>query len=102
MDILRLIFGWNWRVRRLRKHWDRAREKALRKENPIRKMALEKLDVLENNLRILEEQKLNRMTKARLTKELQIGIAEVKALLKSRPEEFQSPYQKVQPVQQKK
>lgn len=96
MDILRLIFGWNWRVRRLRKHWDRTREKTLKKENPIRKTALEKLDAMENNLRVLEEQRLNRVAKARMTKEFQIDLAEVKALLKSKPEELQPAYQTAQ------
>jgi hypothetical protein len=100
MDILRLILGWNWRIRRLRKHWDRAREKTLKKENPIRKIALQKLDAMENNLRILEEQRLNRVTKARMTKELQINLEEVKALLKSKPEELQPAYPAQQGVKQ--
>jgi len=90
MDILRFVLGWNWRIRKLRKHWDRAREKALKKEDPIKKMALEKLDAMENNLRVLEEQKLNRVAKARMIKELQIDLAEVKELLKSKPEELQT------------
>jgi len=88
MDILRLILGWNWRVRRLRKRWDRLREKALKKKNPIRLDSLKRLDLISPNLIMLEEQRLGRVDKARISKDIEINLAEVKALLKTKPEEL--------------
>jgi hypothetical protein len=88
--VLGSLLGWNWKVRRLRKKWDRLREKTLKKKEPIRKTALEKLDRLEDTLRILEEQRLSRMDKSRMSKELEIGLAEVKGLLQTKPEEFRA------------
>lgn len=77
------LFSWERKLRKLRKNWDRLREKSLRKDEPIRRMALERLDRLEEKLRTLEEQRVDRMTRARLSKELEIGLEEVKALLKA-------------------
>lgn len=88
MGIFSLLFGWNWKVRRLRKKWDRAREKTLKKKGSIRQMALQKLDTIENNLRMLEEQRLSRMDRARLSKEVEIGVAEVRGLLNTKPDEL--------------
>ena len=85
------VFGWDWKVRHLRKNWDRKREKTLKKKNPIRKMALEKLDTIENSLRLLEERKLSRMDRSRMYKEVEIGLAEVNGLLNTKPEEIRSP-----------
>ena len=82
------LFSWKGKVRKLRKRWDRAREKALKKKEPIRGMALQKLDTIENNLRSLEEQELTRMDRARMSKEVEIAIAEVQGLLKTKPEEL--------------
>ncbi len=89
MGIITFIFGWKWKIRRLRKRWDRLREKSLKKEEPIRTDILKKLDAIENNLRTLEEQKMNRILRAKISKEVEIDLAEVEALLKSRPEEYQ-------------
>jgi ribosome-binding ATPase YchF (GTP1/OBG family) len=88
MGILQHILGWNWRVRKLRKKWDRLREKSLKKKNPIRAEALKKLDVVTPNLTTLEEQKLSRVDRARISKEVEINLAEVKALLDTKPEEY--------------
>ena len=82
------LFGWKRKVRKLRKKWDRLREKALKKDDPIRRMALERLDSIENNLKMLEEQRVDRITRARLSKELEIALEEIKALLKMKPEEL--------------
>jgi len=87
MDILQHILGWNWKVRKLRKRWDRLREKALKKKNPVRNDMLKLLDVLAPNLTMLEEQKLSRADKARISKEIEIGLAEIKAMMDSKPEE---------------
>lgn len=86
MSLFGVLFGWRWQVRRLRKKWDRTREKSLKKKDPIRRIALERLDTIENSLRLLEEQHLTRKDRARLSKEVNIGIAEVKALLKTKSE----------------
>ncbi len=88
--MLGFIFGWNRKVRKLRKKWDRLREKTLKKKNPIRKMALEKLDSIENNLRTIEEQRIPKMDRSRISKEIEIGLAEVNGLLKTKPEELLS------------
>jgi hypothetical protein len=88
MGLLRLILGWNWKIRKLRKKWDRLREKALKKDDPLRHTLLEKLDSAENNLRILEEQRLSRVDRARLSKTLEIDLEGIKAMLKGKPEEF--------------
>jgi ribosome-binding ATPase YchF (GTP1/OBG family) len=88
MGILNFIFGWGWKIRRLRKRWDRLREKSLKKEEPLRSGLLKKLDAIENNLRTLEEQKMNRILRARISKGVEIDLSEIKALLKSKPEEY--------------
>ncbi|RKX41819.1 MAG: hypothetical protein DRP27_10280 [Thermotogae bacterium] len=85
------MFGFQRKIRKLRKKWDRLREKALKKKEPIRHLALEKLDSIENHLRILEEQRLSRRDRARLSKEIEIDLAEVTGLLESKPEELGSP-----------
>lgn len=86
--MLGFLFGWSWKVRKLRKRWDRAREKALKKKGPLRRQILQRLDTIENSLRLIEEQPLNRVDRARLSKEVEIGIEEIKALLKAKPEEL--------------
>lgn len=92
--MLHLILGWGWRVRRLRRKWDRIREKALKKSEPLRSTALQRLDQIEQNLRILEERQLNRFERARIAKEVEIDLAEAKAMVKAKPEELQptTPY----------
>lgn len=88
MGILSRILGWNYKVRKLRKKWDRMREKALKKKNPIRADALKRLDIITPNLTMLEEQKLSRIDRARISKDVEINLAEVKALLETKPEEL--------------
>ena len=86
--VLGFLFGWNRRVRGLRKRWDRLREKSLKKGEPIRRMALERLDMIENNLKMLEEQRMDRVSRARIAKEVEIGLEEVNAMMKMKPEEL--------------
>ena len=88
MGILSHILGWNYKVRKLRKKWDRLREKTLKKKNPIRAEALNKLDSVSPNLVTLEEQKLSRVDRARISKDVEINLAEVKALIGTKPEEL--------------
>ncbi len=86
--MLSSLFGWNARVRRLRKKWDRAREKALRKHEPLRAQALQKLDACSTNLTTLEEQRLGRLDRARIAKDVEIALAEIKELLKLKDAEY--------------
>ena len=89
MGIRSLIFGWGWKVRHLRKRWDREREKALKKEEPLRSRLLEKLDKTEEKLRILEERRLSRWDRARFSKEIEIDLEEIKAMMDAKPEELE-------------
>jgi len=81
MNIMTLLFGWDWKVRKMRKKWDRLREKTLKEKDPLRERLLKKLDNIENNLRILEEQKLGRVDRARITKTVEIELEEAAAML---------------------
>jgi len=98
------FFGWKRKVGKLRKNWDRTREKTLKKDAMLRARLLPREDQIEQNLRILEERKLNRGERARLAKEVELDIEEVKALLDSKPEELKAaesnaPYQEKQKEQ---
>ena len=75
------FFGHKRRIRKLRKKWDREREKALKLNGPMRSNVLKKLDQIELNLRTLEEQRLHRVELARISKEVEIDLEEVKAIL---------------------
>lgn len=83
-----MLFDWNWKVRRLRKKWDRLREKSLKKKGKIRFMLLEKLDTIEQNLRLLEERRLNRPERARIAKEIEIALAEIKEMVKMKEKDL--------------
>ncbi len=87
---LSFILGWNRKIRKLRKRWDRLREKTLKKEASVRARMLPKEDQIEQNLRILEERRLNRSERARLAKELEIDLAEIKSMVDAKPEELQA------------
>ncbi|NOX72014.1 MAG: hypothetical protein GXO64_04970 [Candidatus Micrarchaeota archaeon] len=78
---LEKLFGHKRRIRKLRKKWDREREKALKLNEPLRSNMLKKLDQIELNLRTLEEQRLHRVELARIAKEVEIDLEEVKAML---------------------
>jgi len=86
--VLGFLFGWGRKIRKLRKKWDRCREKALKKEGLQRRELLKRLDDIENQLRILEEQEVGRAARARFCKEIEVNIAEVNELLKMDAEEF--------------
>ncbi len=87
MAFVDLFFGWQRRVRRLRRKWDREREKALRKKEPLRGSVLSKLDGVENSLRVLEEQNMSRVARARIAKEIEIDLEEIAELLRLKREE---------------
>ncbi len=82
---LRLILGWGRRIRKLRKRWDRLREKTLKKDASVRTRLLQREDQIEQNLRILEERRLNRGERARLARELELDLAEIKDMVKAKP-----------------
>ncbi len=83
------LLGWNWKIRRIRKKWDRIREKSLKKDEPLKGTLLMKLDQVENSVRMLEERRLSRLERARLAKEVDVDLSELKEMLKMKPEEFQ-------------
>ncbi len=89
MGILGFLLGWDHRVRRLRRRWDRIREKSLKKHGPLRKEILTRLDSIESSIRTLEEQSLNRITRARIAKEAEICLEEVGAMLKAGEKELE-------------
>ncbi|MBN2042316.1 MAG: hypothetical protein JW754_00755 [Candidatus Aenigmarchaeota archaeon] len=92
------IFGWGRKIRKLRKKWDRLREKALKKNEPLKSTILVKMDQIENNLRTLEERRsIARVERARLAKEIEIDLEGVKAMVKTKDEEFLQ-QQKVQTI----
>ncbi|MBN2101596.1 MAG: hypothetical protein JW716_01855 [Candidatus Aenigmarchaeota archaeon] len=78
------LFGHRRKIRKLRKKWDREREKALKLKEPLRTNVLKKMDQIELNIRSLEEQRLGRVDVARLTKETEIDLEETKAIMKSK------------------
>ncbi len=92
------LFGWGRKVRKLRKQWDRLREKALKKGQPLKGDILLKLDQIEQNLRILEERKVSRIERSRLMKEIEIDLEGVKAMVKMKEDEYVQ--QKALPSQQ--
>ncbi len=95
------LFGWGRRVRKLRKKWDRLREKALKKKQPLKSDILTKLDQIEQNIRILEERRVNRVERSRLAKEIEIDLEGVKAMVKMKEEEYAQQRSAAVPSQQK-
>jgi hypothetical protein len=99
MIMLGFIFGWPRKIRKLRKRWDRLREKSLKKKGVVRKTALEKMDMIEQKLRTLEEQKITRLDRSRLSREVEIDLAEIKAMLDATPDEIVQAQRQVVPPQ---
>lgn len=83
------LFGWNRKVRKLRRRWDRLREKSLKKDASVRATVLPKEDQVEQNIRVLEERKLPHGERARVAKEVEIDLAEIKAILEEKPQKVQ-------------
>lgn len=76
------LFGWDRKVRKLRKRWDRLREHALKKHGPLRSRLLQRLDAINSNIVTMEEQRLSRIDRARISKDAEISLEEVKAMMK--------------------
>ncbi len=87
-----MIFGYNWRIRRLRKKWDRMREAALKLKRQERTKILEELDSIENNLRVLEEEKLSRIVKAKLCGEVKNDMEKVSSMIEAQKEREEIKY----------
>jgi len=83
--VLRLP-GWGRHVRRIRRDWNHAREKALKKKMPVRKMLLERLDRIEEKVKMIEEQPLPRFTRKKVAKDVEIDLEEIKTLIKTKEE----------------
>jgi DNA-binding transcriptional MerR regulator len=60
----------------------------LKKKEPVKSKMLQKEDQIEQNLRLLEERVLHRVERARLLKELEIELAGIEAMVKSKEEEL--------------
>ncbi len=86
--MLGFIFGWPRKIRKLRKRWDRLREKSLKKKGLVKKSALEKLDMTEQKLKTLEEQRITRLDRSRLAREVELDLTEIKAMLQATPDEI--------------
>ena len=93
------LFSFGRKVRKLRRRWDRLREKALKKKQPLRGDILNKLDLVEQNLRVLEERKVSRVERSRIAKEIEIDLEGIKTMVKMKDEEYVQ--QKAMPSQQK-
>jgi hypothetical protein len=81
LDFFAMIFGWDWKVQRTRRKWDRLREHALEKEGRVRKEALRELDLVEDKLKMIEEQSLTRRDRVRLMREVNMALANIADLL---------------------
>ncbi|UCC91952.1 MAG: hypothetical protein JSV39_01665 [Candidatus Aenigmatarchaeota archaeon] len=95
------FFGFGRRVRKLRKRWDRLREKSLKKKQPLKGEILTKMDVIEQNLRVIEERKVSRVERSRLAKEIEIDLEGIKAMVKMKDEEYVQQKSQTIPSQQK-
>ena len=93
------LFTFSRKVRKLRKKWDRLREKTLKKKQPLKGDILTKMDVIEQNLRVLEERKVSRVERSRLAKEIEIDLEGIKAMVKMKEEEYS--HQESPPSQQR-
>ncbi len=82
------FFGFGRKVRKLRKRWDRLREKSLKKKQPLKGDILTKMDMIEQNLRVIEERKVNRVERSRIAKEIEIDLEGIKAMVKMMEEEY--------------
>lgn len=94
-DWIRLkIPGWNRRVRKIRREWDKYREKSLSRKRNVRNILLKKLDTIEERVRMIEEEHLPRFTRGRMAKEVEIDLEEIKIMLDTKDEEFLSEIEK--------
>ncbi|MCK4713968.1 MAG: hypothetical protein KAT35_00205 [Candidatus Aenigmarchaeota archaeon] len=91
MDILGMVLGWNWQVQRTRRRWDRLREHALEKKGRVRAKALEKLDLVEDKVKMLEEQHLSRRDRVKTLREIEMELANINDLIEKGDAWLESP-----------
>jgi hypothetical protein len=81
MDLFGMVLGWNWKVQRTRRRWDRLREHSLEKQGTVRKKALKDLDFIEDKLRMLEEESLSRRDRTKIMREVEMELANIADLI---------------------
>lgn len=82
MGFFTRLFTFAGRIYRLRKKYDRVRERADREDDYEKKLtALKILDHAEPTLVLLEEQKISRFDRGRLVATVDSGIEQAKAVL---------------------
>jgi hypothetical protein len=81
MDFLGTVMGWNWRLRRTRRRWDRLREHALGRKGRLRTTVLKELDDVEDKVRTLEEERLSRRDRTRMLREVHMRLENISDLL---------------------
>ncbi|MBU0898342.1 MAG: hypothetical protein KKB03_02130 [Nanoarchaeota archaeon] len=86
--------GWNRRVRKIRRDWDRAREETLKKKGELRKILLKKLDLIEENIKLIEEQPLSRLNKRKIARGIEIDMEEIKTILEAKKDELSEQFSK--------
>ena len=81
MDFFSLILGWNWRVQRTRRRWDRIRERSLDKKGRLRSHMLKELDYLEDKVKTLEEESLSRRDRTKMMSDVEVGLENLQDVL---------------------
>jgi len=79
-------FGFDWKLKNLRKKWCKLRLKVLKMEKEERKTLFDMLDDVEQELRTLEEEELTRADRARILERVETGLKEIEETLKPRKE----------------
>ena len=70
-------FGFDWKLKNLRKKWCKLRLKVLKMEKEERKAIFDMLDDVEQELRTLEEEELTRADRARILERVETGLKEI-------------------------
>ena len=82
MVISWFVFGWKGKIYKLRRKYDRIREKADLLDNQQQKMdVLRILDQIENTLIMLEERRIGRFERKRLASSVKSSLEKAKAIL---------------------
>ncbi|MGC9310925.1 MAG: hypothetical protein ACP5E4_04365 [Candidatus Aenigmatarchaeota archaeon] len=67
------------RLFKVRKRWDRTREKGIKKEPPSKDKFLERLDRIEQDLRTVEEKEdLNKWTRKKMANEIELELEKIR------------------------
>jgi len=90
MSWFNLVFGFNWKIRGLRKKWCKYRLKALKLQGSSKSRILNQLDSVEQELRTLEGQDLRRPDRNRITASVEHGLKNVYSELSSKKRKTES------------